>query len=91
MTIDSSPFLTSVARIELVESFELLEAVAVFGDRERLAHDGEQIDQHLAAQQVVDLVLARAVLLREPPQRRLLVVGVVVDVHGRDTAAAARR
>jgi hypothetical protein len=36
--------------LELVEALEVLEAVAVFRDRERLADDGKEIDEHLAAQ-----------------------------------------
>ena len=42
---------------------------------------GEQVDEDTAAQQIVDLVLARAEAAHEPFERGDLVGGVVVDVQ----------
>ena len=70
-----------LAALEAVERLDLLDRVAVEREPERLADDPEEIDEHLAAQQVVELGLARAVLAHQPLQRRPLVRRVVVDVH----------
>ena len=57
---------------------------------EPLRDDLVEVDEDLAAEQVVELLLARAVLAGEPLQRGDLVGGVVVDVHraGRRAALA---
>ena len=73
---------------QLIEAFQILEAVALFGNRQRLTDDREEIDQDLAAEKFVDFILARAVQLRQTSKRRLLVAGVMVDVHPRVTATA---
>ena len=86
-TIESSPFLTSVSRVEVVEALEFLEPVAVLRDREGLAHHREEIDEHLSAKQVVDLVFARRMFLGQAAKRRLLVVRVVIHVQRGKTAA----
>ena len=52
-------------------------------DPQRLAHDRVQVDEHVLAQQVVDLVLARRVLGHQPLQRGRFVGGVVVHVQVR--------
>ena len=64
-----------------VERFEVFEAVAARPDANPVAHHGVEIHQDAAPQQVVDLLLADAVVAGEFQQRGPLVVGVVVDVH----------
>ena len=55
-------------------------------DAHRLADDLVEIDEDLAPQQVVELLLARGVLAHQPLQRGGLVGGVVVDVQVRPRA-----
>src|SRR2546429_6162931 len=74
--------------LEAVERLDLLDRVAVEREPHRLANDAEEVDEHLAAQQVVELGLARAVLAHQPLQRGALVRRVVVDVHPREARAA---
>ena len=74
---------------EAVERLELLDRVAVLRLDERAQDDRVEIDQHVVAQQVVDLVLARRVVHRQPPQRGLLVGRVMVHVRVRVLAAMA--
>ena len=66
-----------------VERLDLLQPVALVRDAKPLRDDLVQVDEHLVAQQVVELVLARAVLAGQPLQSRDLVRRVVVDVHRR--------
>src|SRR6185503_10587409 len=73
--------------LEPVERLDRLDRVARRGDAERLAHDPVEVDEHLLAQEVVDLALARPVLAHEPRESRALVGGVVVDVKPRVTEA----
>lgn len=74
----------AVARLlRHVQRFELLDAVGPFADAQAPAHHRIQIDEDVVAQQGVDSLLADAVPSRQPQQRRLLVRGVVVDVHVR--------
>ena len=68
----------------------VLQRVRLDAGAQALADDLEQVDEHLAAQQLVDLLLARRVRAHQPRERRGLVGGVVVDVHVRDTRAGAR-
>ena len=72
-----------VSALEVVERLDLLDRVAVEREPKRLANDLEEIDQHPAAQQVVELGLTRSVLAHQPLQRRAFVGRVVVDVHAR--------
>ena len=72
---------------EAVELLDRLDRVAVGRGAERLLDDAVEVDEHLLAQEVVDLLLARAVLAGEAREGRALVGGVVVDVHARVTAA----
>src|SRR5204862_907949 len=67
-----------------------LDRVAVDRGAQGLARDAVEIDEHLAAEEVVELGLTRAVLAHQPLERRPLVGGVVVDVHAREAAAALR-
>ena len=66
---------------EAVELLDLLDRVALGRGADRLPDDAVEVDEHLLAQEVVDLGLAGAVLAHEAGQRRALVVGVVIDVH----------
>src|SRR3712207_4209621 len=47
-----------------------------------------EVDEDLAAEELVHLFLARAVLARKAPKRADLVVRVVVDVHARKACEA---
>ena len=73
---------------EAVELLDLLDRVALGRGADRLPDDAVEVDEHLLAQEVVDLGLAGAVLAHEAGQRRALVGGVVVDVHARVAPAA---
>ena len=64
-----------------VQRLQRLQAERLATGPNALAHNRIQVDQRPAAQQVVDLVFADAVAAGQPQQRRLLVCGVVVDVH----------
>ena len=70
------------------EDLEVLDRVARLRDAQRVADDGVEVDEDVAAEEVVDLPLARAVLAHEALERGHLVGGVVVDVHGRVGAEA---
>ena len=76
------------AALELVERLHLLDRVARHRRAQRLPRDAVEVDEHLAAEEVVDLLLARAVLAREPRERAPLVRRVVVDVEAGEAAAA---
>ena len=65
------------------ELAHLLDRVARVRDPERLPRDREQVDEGLAAQELVELLLEDAVLGDEALEGRGLVGGVVVDVHVR--------
>ena len=69
--------------LEPVELLDRLDRVAVGRGPQRLLDDAVEVDQHLLAQEVVDLLLPRSVLAGEAGQGRALVRGVVVDVHPR--------
>lgn len=66
-----------------VEGFELLQTVRRRTDPDALLDHRIQIDEHVATQQFVELLLAHSVPRSERLQVRPLVVGVVVDVHAR--------
>src|SRR5436190_21276483 len=53
-----------------------------------LPDDLEQVNEHAAAQEVVDLVLARTVFAHQALERRGLVTRVVIDVQVRILCAA---
>ena len=74
---------------EVVERLDPLDRVALDRRAQALAHRPEQVDEDAAAQQPVDLVLARGVPAHQPLERGRLVRRVVVDVHLRDSARAA--
>ncbi len=74
--------------LEAEELLDLLQRVARHRGAQGLARDPVEVDEHLAAQEVVDLLLARRVLAHEAGERGALVGGVVVDVHAREAAAA---
>ena len=76
--------------LEVEERLHLLQPVAPARGAEAVADDLEQIDEDAAAEQVVELGLARAVAAHQPLQRRDLVGGVVVDVQVGVLVAAAR-
>ena len=80
----------SISRVEPVERLHLLDRVALDRGAERLADGAQQVDEDAAAEQLVDLVLARAVAAHQPLQRGRLVRRVVVDVQVRVARAAAR-
>ena len=65
------------------ELAHLLDRVARVRDPERLARDRVQVDEGLAAEELVELLLEDPVLGDEALERRGLVRGVVVDVHVR--------
>ncbi len=69
--------------LEREERLHLFQPVAGNGRDEPAAHHLEQVDQYLATQQLVNLLLARAVAAREAAQHAQLIGGVVVDVHTR--------
>jgi hypothetical protein len=66
-----------------VERLEFLDRVAVRTHPHALLHHGVQVDEHVVAQQVVDLVFADSVARSEREQMGALVGRVVVDVHRR--------
>src|SRR6185436_14812509 len=68
---------------EAVVALERLDRVALLADLYPLAHDGVEVDQHLAPQELVDLLLTGRVAGRERAQGRALVRRVVVDVQAR--------
>src|SRR6266478_6593072 len=70
------------------EGFQVLDGVVLDARAERLANDGVEIDEDLAAQETIDLFLARRVAAHEALQRGGLVRGVVIDVHARITREA---
>ena len=70
------------------ELLDLLQPVRLDPGAQPLAHHLQQVDEHLAAQQLVDLLLARRVRAHQPRQRRRLVGRVVVHVHLRELAPA---
>ena len=79
--IDAPPSLISAPPLEVEEGLHLLEPVAAARSAEPVAHDLEQVDEDLAAEEVVELGLARAVAPHEPAKRGDLVGRVVVDVQ----------
>ena len=88
--LDPASVIAAVARRH-VQRLELLDRVRLDADAHTLPHDLEEVDENPAAEQVVDLVLPRAVLAHQPPERGALVGGVVVDVQIGDRRDAARR
>src|SRR4029453_3815989 len=72
---------------EAVELLHPLDRVAGHRGAECLLRQAEEVDEHLAAQEVVHLLLARAVLAREARERGALVLRVVVDVHAGEAPA----
>src|SRR5207302_169992 len=76
-----------LAALEAVERLDLLDRVAVEREPHRLADDAEEVDEHLAAQQVAELGLARAVPAHQPRPRGSLVRRLVLDVASRDAPA----
>ena len=76
------------AGVPPVEVLELLDRVGRLADPHPLPHDGVQVDEPLAAQQLVELGLAHAVPPGQPLERGRLVGRVVVDVHARVGAPA---
>ncbi len=72
--------------LEPVHLLHLLDRVALHRRPQGLLDDPVEVDEHLLAQEPVDLLLAQPVLAHQPGQRRPLVVGVVVDVHPREPA-----
>ena len=72
-----------------VQRLERLEPVRFGADANALAHHRKKVDQHVVAQQIVDLVLAHSVAGGQVQQCRLLVGAVVVDVHVPDSACGA--
>ena len=73
--------------LEAVELLDVLDRVARDRGAQGLARDAVEVDEHLAAQEVVDLLLARRVLAHEARERGALVGRVVVDVHAREAPA----
>ena len=73
---------------EPVQRLDRLDRVALDRRAERLLDDAVEVDEHVVAQEVVHLLLARAVLAHEAAQRRALVGGVVVDVRAGIAAPA---
>ena len=68
---------------EAVERLEALDRVALHRRAEALADDLVEVDEPVAAEQLVHLLLARVVAAHEPAQVRRLVGRVVVDVEVR--------
>ena len=64
-----------------VELLDLLERVGLDRCADPLANDVQEVDEHPATQEAVDLVFARGVALHQPLHRPRLVAAVVVDVH----------
>ena len=69
--------------VEVEQVLDLLQPVPRPRDHQPAPDDAVEVDEHLAPQEVVELGLARAVAAHHPPQRRDLVLRVVVDVHVR--------
>ena len=69
------------ARSNAVERLELLDRIAFDAGADTVAHDREEIDEELGAQQIVDFVLARRVAAHQALQRGRLVGREVVDVQ----------
>ena len=69
--------------LEVEQVLHLLEPVAGPRDAQAAPDDLEEVDEDLAAEQVVELGLARAVAAHHASQGGDLVLGVVVDVHVR--------
>ena len=67
--------------LEVEERLHLLQPVARPRGADAVADDAEQVDEDVAAEQVVELPLARAVAAHQPLERGDLVGGVVVDVQ----------
>ena len=67
--------------LEADDRLERLEAVALDAGPDRLPADAVEVDEHLAAQQLVELVLAYRVARDEPLERRRLVGVEVEDVQ----------
>src|SRR5690606_7221885 len=59
---------------------QLLERIAFDACPQRLLHDRHQIDQHLIAQQVIELVLTAGEAPHHGAERRLLEGGKVINV-----------
>ena len=68
---------------EAVEGLQPLDRVALHRRPDALANGSEQVDEDAAAQQAIDLLLARRVAAHQPRGRGRLVGGVVVDVEAR--------
>jgi hypothetical protein len=66
-----------------VERFELLDRVGARADPQSSTHDRVEVDEHVLAQQLIDLRLAHAVPRGDAEQMGPLVGRVVVDVHAR--------
>src|SRR4029453_7373044 len=73
---------------EAVELLHPLDRVAGHRGAECLLRQAEEVDEHLAAQEVVHLLLARRVLAREARERGALVLRVVVDAHAGEAPVA---
>ena len=67
--------------LEVEERLHLLQPVARPRGADAVADDAEQVDEDVAAEQVVELALARAVAAHQALERGDLVGGVVVDVQ----------
>ena len=70
-----------VVALAHVQSLDRLQRVRLTRGEERLLDDPVEVDQDLAAQQAVNLSLARAVSAHQALERRGLIGRVVVDVH----------
>ena len=70
------------------ERLDVLERVPGMRVAQPLADDLEEVDEDAGAQEVVDLVLARAVPAHQPLERGRLVARVVVDVQARVARAS---
>ena len=69
--------------VEVVEGLQPLDRVALDGRADTLAHGPIEVDKHISAQELVDLLLARPVAARQSLDGGRLVGGVVVDVQVR--------
>jgi hypothetical protein len=67
-----------------VERLELLDGVAFEAGAEPIPHDAVEIDEALAAQQLVNLFFARGIPAHESLQRRRLVGREMIDVQIRE-------
>ena len=65
----------------VAETLELLQRIARPALAQPLADDGVEVDEGLAAEEVVELLLARRILGGEPLEHRRLVLRVVIDVQ----------